>query len=597
MPVKLLSQRLLISVLSTSLLAGSVSVPAVAWGESAAAGSKTVNAELSTQPNHGIPPLPDSANILKKQLQRIHDAILPEDLLVLKEARERVRELNDPSLFAEIGYKLALAKSGKKGYDSVTPEALLELVNDLAIDYDPSLSDLALVRAKHAALLSELVRLSGNKAGMNGVDYNDLYLFATRYVNQLQSAVDGKDLSQFANRKAVSALLNQALADTLGESDLAVSRIIGGLGITADDIINDKNRVSVVVDPDGKAKLALALAIVRSHVVYGETADQGRKTIVPSLWLNGRKIPSSLIEWQEVKDVPEVAIKDGKIVLLSGTGTAVTVRAVLKSNNKPLLDSRVVYLGTANSNKPQLPEGAQYLVGRLNEIHAAIRPEDLPSIRQSRDKLAALTDTTLIRDVWEPIAKKKKGKKAGFEQVTEKNILAFIAGLGITYDSGFSDLEQLRRDNAELFNQLVVLSGEPKGMEAISFADLTEFLLAYEKELQSGVLTGNGKLKEQQLLQVLSDKYGEKAWDKVLANKKLKLSAVLRGLGIKGKDIQATSSRIAWTVDPSYRARFGLLLAYAKTQLNIQLPSGISLDSVNLETLLPVLLKDSHTDK
>lgn len=580
LPKKLLSKRLLISVLSTSLLAGSVSIPAMAWGESAAADSKTANAGLSTQLNAGIPPLPTQANNLKYQLRRIHAAILPEDLPVLKEARERARELNDPSLFAEIGSKLVLAKSGKTGYDSVTPEALLELVNDLAFDYDPDLNGLALVRAKHTALLSDLIRLSGNPAGLDGIDYGDLTAFSLSYVSHLKTAVSGKDVTQLLDRKTVSALLNQALAETLDESDLVVSQIIGGLGITADDIISVKNRVSVIVDPDGKAKLALALAVARSRAVYKETADSSRKTIVPEVWVFGRQVPASLIEWQEVKDVPKAAVKDGKIVLVSGKGAVVTVRAVLKGINKPLLDSQVVYLGKANPNQPQLPEGAQYLVDRLNEVHAAIRPEDLPSIRQSRDKLAALTDTKLISDIWKPIAK-KKGKKAGFEQVTEKNILAFIAGLGITYDSGFSELEQLRQDNAELLNQLVVLSGEPKGTAAISFADLTEFLLAYEKEIQSGILSEKGKSKEQLLLTFLSDKYSEKAWNKVLANKKLKISAVLSGLGIKGKDIAATNSRIAGAIDPLYRAQFGLVLAYIKT-LGIDPASlGIDLDNIN----------------
>ncbi|WP_058301290.1 hypothetical protein [Gorillibacterium timonense] len=602
MSKKTMPKKLLISVLSASLLTGSLSVPAVAWGETAkagsAAGSETglTEAERLNSLSGGIVPLPDAAKPLIDQLQRLRAAILPEDLLVLKEARERVRELDDPALFAEIGYKLALAKAGKAGYDSITPQALMELIHDLAFDYDPTLTDLAMVRTKHAELLSDLVRLSGNPNGMDGIDYGDLAAFSLRYASYLQTAASGKDLTALLNRKTVSTLLNQALADTLDDNDLVVSQIIRGLGITANDIIKVKDRVSVIVDPDGSAKLAFAFTAVRSQVQYKETADTYRKTITPSLSVFGKQIPASLIEWQEVKDVPAVTITNGKITLTSGKGAVVTVRAVLKALNKPLLDSRVVYLGSASPDKPQLPEEAQYLVERLNEVRSAIRPEDLPSIRQARDRLAALTNTALISDIWEPIAK-KKGKKTGFEQVTEKNILGLFAGLGIAYDSDFSELEQLRRDNLELLDQLVILSGESKGMDAISFTDLTEFLLAYEKSMQSGLFTGNGKPITQKLLDILSGTYNENAWNKVLADKDLKISKVLRGLGIKGKDITRTNSRIAWTVDPLYRARFGLLLAYFKTILDSSAFSGIDPSSIKLETLLPTLLKDSLTNK
>ena len=590
---KSMPNKLLLAVLSASLAAGSLPGPSLVRAETAAVQS---GAAASAE-NAPFPPLPEAAEQLKDQLARLRDFVLPADLTVLKQAREKARGLKDPSLFAEIGFKILQAKAGKPGYEAVTPQALLELVQDLAFDYDPDLNDLAMVRAKHAALLDALVKLSGNPDGMKAIDYGDLYAFAQRYVYNLQAAVGNKNLNAILDRKTISALLNEALTRTLASSDLVVSQVVRGLKITADDLIKVKDRVSVIVDPSGSAKLALAVTVVRSRVEYKETADKYRKKVTPTLWLYGKQVPGNQITWEAVKNVPGVKVQpNGTVTLVSGKGAVVTVRAVLKSLNKPLVDSRTVYLGNASPDKPQLPPEAAYLVKRLTQVRDAIRPADLPAIRQARDRLAALTNPSLIREVWEPISK-KKGKKTGFDQVTQKNLLAFIAGFGVPYDSDFSQLEQLRRDNAELLDQLAILGGEPKGMDAVSFADLTAFLVAYEQELKNGLLTGKGKTDAQKLLAILTGTYKEKAWNKVLADKKLKISAILRGLGIQGKDIDKVSTRIAWTVDPLYRARFDILLAYFKTQLNGTTAPAISPDSLKLETLLPALLQEGLKSK
>lgn len=550
-----MKKQIIVSTLSLSFLLSPSAVPL-----------------LSGQPHAVLASaLPPQADSLADRILKTRNFILPEDVAAIKDARDRLRQIKDPMLIKEIWEPIAEKKGDQEGYEFVTKKNLIDLISDMGFYYSPNLEDLETIRRKHYPLLSQLAKLSGIENGANGFDFTDVTEFVGALESRIQGKLKGKNLKELMKlmqQGESSKLINDTLTEVLSDKRLTISRILQGLGIQTNDLIEVKNKIGIVIDPGSQARMGLAFAYVRSQVTYSEERKEKGKTVIPHLSVLGKEIPDSMVTWKLLTKNPNVTIdKQGRIRLLHGESATVEVQAVLTNLDKPLLDSRTVQLGS--STEVPLPPQAAELVKKLSAIHSKILPEDLPAILEARDRLKQVKDPMLVKEIWEPIAA-KKGDSQAYEFVTQENLISFISDLAIVYDPKLTDLEAIRRKYYPFFSQLVQLSGIEGGMNSVSFGDATDFINAMEKAAKN-------RLSEMSMADLMKLTQKDEAarlingvLEDVLKDKRLVFSQVLRGLNIQAKDFIEVKNKIGIVADPDSRARIALAMAYIRSEIQYQ---------------------------
>lgn len=213
------------------------------------------------------------------------------------------------------------------------------------------------------------------------------------------------------------------------------------------------------------------------------------------------------------------------------------------------------------------------LLNRINRIHDMILPEDLPYVRDSKERLAErLNDsgsTALIIEIWNKI-NILKGTASGYDRITGDNLLKLTAAIDFAYYEDGRNIEQLRADTdfIEMFNQLDRLAGLEQVWNGDHFDDIAAFILAVEAGMKSAV---NKKTLVELVALSLNEEaingmIGSAVQDVLNRNHDLWLSKLLQNLNIQPSDLAAAYRRIAEEADPDKKARMAIAAAYLRTE-------------------------------
>lgn len=215
--------------------------------------------------------------------------------------------------------------------------------------------------------------------------------------------------------------------------------------------------------------------------------------------------------------------------------------------------------------------GSDYIKERLSEIYNDLSSDDLAVIRESRNRIQDMVDKyeadpekwvqyeSIVDDLWTKIEQGSGDKLKDYPALTKGAVLRIVLRLSsISYDSSFRALDEIRNDSdlRQAMDAIIKLADKSEGMDAITLADVNEFLQDVEDAIDVKL---DGDLDLNVALTKLISSIGK--YDQLLQEGDTVTAQILHYYNIELEDILKTILNVAEAdtpngerVDPGYRA-------------------------------------------
>lgn len=396
--------KLVTATLATSLVLGSVAglplsdkgLAALGFGV-AQAGTGTVSSGLPNQE-------------LKSTYASLHDALAadPADLAAVKAARTALDQLlhNDAATGLALTDSIWNQVSAKMGtnasnYPNLTRYKISEIMLNLLLTrYDANASHVDAIKNIYNPTLNELAKLGGLSGGLADVTYEDAVLFmdAVEVAVKAQIGTDVSTLASFLSKSAAEAKVKAAITDVMnqmqdGDYKYKFAKVLKGIGITSDDILEVKTKLEAAIDPQKSAEKALAAAYVRMETNFAEasTSSDGR-TKTYNFTVMGIKLPGAVISWSMSENNKVTVTHDTagnlSVSLVSGVSSATVTLTARDALYGKLIATKSVTLTTVSqgTTDPTPPTPTP----PVDEVKGPDQAKALEQITANIDKIADL---------------------------------------------------------------------------------------------------------------------------------------------------------------------------------------------------------------
>jgi len=374
--------------------------------------------------------LPPAAQEVLDVFDNIKSKMTDEERAAVGNTRAALATLNDVTLLNPIwdGIEAKLATVNAADYPLVTKSNVLALIKDFHFFYVANDVTLAQIWEKHRPLIDQLAKLGGVTGGLNEIDFTDFTEFYVAVVEKAKSEFSSpeKIMGYLATRGGVSDLIDVCLEAALNNTNLMFSKVFANLGITGAELIQVKNAMGAVVDPDLKARDALAMGYIRSQTVFSKTESANGRVVTPKLTVLGRDIPNEVLTWTVKSGANVTYDANQKAFVLANTATSsqVTIEA------KTLFIVKMLYTGdlvlTATPQSGGGGGGSNTFVNPLPTL-----PSNFDSqIADIRNRVAGIVDALPQGATPDEIRKAQKEAKRLIENELKKlavvDIKAFV---------------------------------------------------------------------------------------------------------------------------------------------------------------------------
>lgn len=317
--------------------------------------------------------LPPEAQAVLDVFDAIKSKMTSDERTAVGNTRAALTNLNDVTLLNPIwdGIEAKLATVDAKDYPLVKKENLLALIKDFHFFYVSNDLTLEQMWLKHRPLIDQLAKLGGVTGGLQEIDFGDFTEFYVAVVNEAknQFSSPARIAELLVSRGGVSGVIDACLEAALNNNSLMFSKVFTNLGITGAELIQVKNAMGAIVDPDQKARDALAMGYLRSQTVFSKQVSTDGRVVTPKLTVLDKEIPNDVLTWT-VKSGSNVTYDANRkaFVLASTVTTAkVTIEA------KTLFIVKMLYEGelelTAVTSNPP-PSGSPGSFLPLPPLHS-----------------------------------------------------------------------------------------------------------------------------------------------------------------------------------------------------------------------------------
>lgn len=301
-------------------------------------------------------------NAFLTRMTKLHAALNagdPADVQDVRDLRDAIAALNyadDSALIDPIWNKLA--EHVEPGDEAQVKETLFGIFTAVfGAPYDPNASGLEDIRANpdnQAAL-----QLLASAGGVDDLEVADITAFIADIESTVKSQLTGKTVGDLgvllASEGERSKLVKTVVAAVLSHDSVVVSKMLGELDVTTDDIVATIDLFQAepgIADKIGPAQNAMAVAYLRSETTGSISTSTDGRTKTVALSALGISIPAALLNWS-VSGAAAVTAGStpGTFTLGSSasSGTAV-IKASLPGVNKVIYQQEVPFSATGSNN-------------------------------------------------------------------------------------------------------------------------------------------------------------------------------------------------------------------------------------------------------
>lgn len=241
--------------------------------------------------------------------------------------------------------------------------------------------------------------------------------------------------------------------------------------------------------------------------------------------------------------------------------------------------------GVPLSNQAWAAELDKQLLEKAKQLRNAMTAEEEANIKAARERLRALKsdlsgNAGLVVPVWNRIKAKldASDKKDQYPDLTQENILYLVLQAGIDYSPDGSTAVEVIQDERtrRIIDQLTKLGGLDKGLGEVDVKDVSMLARKTRINLEQRFR----KMKPAELARLLTnraeaEKVVEEEIGKLIDDRSIRFSRVLKNLGVTSTDIVDTAKLFIRKVDPNFKAILSTASLIIRTEgLGQERPGG-----------------------
>ncbi|MDK8182548.1 S-layer homology domain-containing protein [Paenibacillus sp. UMB4589-SE434] len=292
---------------------------------------------------------------IKAKKNAIFKLVSQEDAKTLEQVRQRVKKLKSKDIERVWKNINNIKKQQGSGYEHVTEQRVLELVQHLAsfvYGNDWTQFDKLRKDTQFRQFINELAKLGGIKAGLGGLSFEDAYLFALEVEKAVRLKIDTlayEDILRIAsNKQEIKRLLEDVFNEIKKTSRNPLASVIRVFQIAEDDILQVTDRI----DPGYRGATVLLFAYAQTEVTVNYRVTQAGRVASPTLKVLGQEVPNLLLKWKKISGSPSVTVHDNRIVLAETEKSGTAIIAA-----EDILFRKELYRGSVTLTADAVPDG------------------------------------------------------------------------------------------------------------------------------------------------------------------------------------------------------------------------------------------------